>query len=85
MLCPGYQEAIRTSPPPREVMQEGLGGEVLVEFTVTPSGTVRNPIPISSTNPKLNRWALATVLTKIRCQGQAQAVQLRVPISVRFE
>ncbi len=85
VVCPGYQDAIRMSPPPREVMQEGIGGEVLVEFTVTPNGTVRNPIPISSTNPKLNRWALATVLTKIRCQGQAQAVQLRVPISVRFE
>ncbi len=85
ILCPGYQDAIRNSPPPREVMAEGLGGEVLVEFTVMPNGTVRNPIPISSTNLKLNRWALSTVLTKIRCQGQTQPVQLRVPISVRFE
>ncbi len=85
VLCPGHQDAIRASAPPREVLAEGVGGEVLVEFTVTPSGVVRNPIPISFTNPRLNRWALHTVLTQIRCQPQAHAVQLRVPISVRFE
>lgn len=85
VVCPGYQDAIRSSTPPREALQEGIGGEVLVEFTVAPDGTVRNPIPIRSTNPRLNRWALATVLTKIRCQGQTQPVQLRVPIGLRFE
>lgn len=85
VICPGYKGAIRSSAPPREVMLEGVGGEVVVEFTVLPNGSVRNPIPISSTNPALNRWALNTVQQKIRCQGQLQPVQLRVPISVRFE
>jgi len=85
IICPGYQHAIRASPPPRQVVLARMGGEVLVEFTVQPDGSIQNPRVITTTNHQLNRWALRTVEHSMRCIGQNQPMQLRLPIKLTFD
>ncbi len=48
---------------PRRATQRGIEGWVLVEFTITPSGAVTNPVVIDSEPPGIfNRSALRTIV-----------------------
>ena len=47
---------------PRRAMSRGMSGHVIVEFTVTRTGTVRDPIVVESTSSIFERAALAAVL-----------------------
>jgi len=47
---------------PRRAMSRGMSGHVIVEFTVTRTGTVRDPFVVESTSSIFERAALAAVL-----------------------
>ncbi|HRK57927.1 MAG TPA: energy transducer TonB, partial [Burkholderiaceae bacterium] len=85
IVCPGYQEALAEHSPPRALLRSGQGGEVLVEFTVMRDGTLQDVHVVSSTNPRLNHWAISGVSRKLRCAPQPQPVKLRLPIRLRFD
>lgn len=47
---------------PRRALSRGIEGHVIVEFTVTRAGTVRDPVVVESTSSVFERAALAAVL-----------------------
>jgi protein TonB len=69
---------------PREALLDGIQGEVLIEFTVSASGAIKNVEIKSSSNRIFNRPALAAVQSKLSCQGQGQDVRVQAPISFKI-
>jgi protein TonB len=69
---------------PRQALLDGVEGEVLIEFTVTASGEIKNVEIKSSTNRIFNRPALAVVQSKLTCQGQGQDVRVQAPVSFKI-
>lgn len=58
-----YLPIVKVAPVyPRRALSRGLEGHVIVEFTVTRTGTVRDPVVIESTNSVFERAALAACL-----------------------
>jgi periplasmic protein TonB len=58
-----YMPIVQVAPQyPRRAAERGLEGHVLLEFTVTRQGTVRDPIVIESTNSVFDRAAVDAVL-----------------------
>lgn len=58
-----YLPIVKVSPVyPRRALQRGIEGHVIVEFTVTRQGTVRDPFVVESTSSLLERAALEAVL-----------------------
>jgi protein TonB len=85
VVCPGYTETIRAALQyPREALLENIEGEVVIEFTVTASGQVKDAIPRNSTNRIFNRPAIAAAL-KIQCQGQGQDIRVSLPVSFKMK
>lgn len=58
-----YLPIVKVSPIyPRRALQRGIEGHVIVEFTVTRQGTVRDPFVVESTSSLLEKAALEAVL-----------------------
>lgn len=58
-----YLPIVKVAPVyPRRALQRGIEGHVIVEFTVTPLGTVRDPFVVESTSSLLEKAALEAVL-----------------------
>ena len=60
-----------------------LEGEVVIEFTVTASGQVKDPVIKSSTNRLFNRASMA-VIDRLTCQGQGQDVRVQAAIGFKL-
>jgi protein TonB len=84
VVCPNYLEAMRSIVYPREARLEGIEGEVVVEFTVSAAGQVRDPVIRSSTNRVFNRVSLSVVQSRLQCQGQGQDIRVQAPISFKL-
>ena len=83
-VCPNHLD-IRTSVPfPPQALRLGLSGDVLVEFTVSPSGAIINIGVVKSTNRVFNDAATEAV-AKFRCAGQGRDVRVSVPFNFRLE
>ncbi len=58
-----YLPIVKVAPVyPRRALQRGIEGHVIVEFTVTRQGTVRDPFVVESTSSLLEKAALDAVL-----------------------
>ena len=54
-----YLPIVKVAPQyPRRALARGLEGEVLVQYTVTKQGSVRDPVVVQSTNSVFDRAAL---------------------------
>jgi protein TonB len=84
VVCPNYVQVMQSIVYPREALLDGIEGEVLIEFTVTGSGEIKNVEIKSSTNRIFNRAALAAVQGKLTCQGQGQDVRVQAPVSFKI-
>jgi protein TonB len=74
VVCPDYKAAIQKSLVyPREALLDGIQGQVVLTFTVTASGQVKDVAIKSSSNRVFNRAALAAV-RQVSCAGQGQDV-----------
>lgn len=69
-------------PPQAERM--GLSGDVVVDFTVAPDGSIKNVAVARSSNAVFNAAATAAV-AKLKCSGQGQDVRVRVPFAFRLD
>jgi len=69
---------------PRQALLDGVEGEVLIEFTVTASGEIKNVEIKSSSNRIFNRAALNAVQSGLNCQGQGQEVRVQAPVSFKI-
>jgi len=84
VVCPNYVEVMSSIVYPREALLDGIQGEVLIEFTVTADGQIKNVEIKSSSNRIFNRTALTAVQSKLACQGQGQDVRVQAPVSFKI-
>ena len=80
IACANAQEVMQAIPYPREALLDNIQGEVVVEFTITSSGQIKDAVIKSSTNRIFNRVALNAVQTRLVCQGQSQDSRAVLPI-----
>ena len=83
VVCPNYTDAIQSMGYPREALKENIEGEVVIEFTVTASGQVKDPVIKSSSNRAFNRASLAAV-SQLSCTGQGQDIRVQAPLSFKL-
>jgi len=83
VACGNYREVMSQITYPREAQLQNLTGEVVIEFTVTPSGQIKDAEIKSSTNRIFNRPSMAAV-NQMRCQGQAQDIRVQLPIGFKL-
>jgi protein TonB len=84
VVCPNYRQVMSRIVYPREALRAGLQGEVIVEFTVTGNGRIRDPAIRSSTHRVFNRASLAAI-ADLQCQGQGRDLTVQAPIGFRLD
>jgi protein TonB len=85
VVCSNYASVMGDAAYPREAQRAGLDrGEALVQFTVAPSGLVKDIKVVHATNPIFARNSVR-IVAEYRCQGQAQDVLVQVPFGYRLE
>jgi protein TonB len=83
VACANYREVMSTIQYPREALLDGIEGEVVIEFTVTGNGQIRDPVIKSSSHRVFNRVSLA-VVNRLQCQGQGQDIRVQAPVSFKI-
>ena len=83
VVCPNYTDVMSSITYPREAIKENLEGEVVIEFTVTANGQVKDTVIKSSSNRVFNRASMA-VVSELKCQGQGQDIRAQAPISFKL-
>jgi protein TonB len=84
VVCPNHLAVRSRVPYPPLALQQGLNGEVLIEFTVGVGGEIGNVQVLKSSNAMFERAASGAV-RGLRCVGQGQPVRVRVPFAFRVE
>ena len=84
VVCPNYVQVMSAISYPREALLDGIEGEVLIEFTVTGSGEIKNVEIKSSSNRIFNRVALGAIQSGLTCKGQGQDVRVQAPVSFKI-
>ena len=80
VACPNYLDVINRVQLPPQAQRLGMNGDVLVEFTLSPTGVVGDITITKSSNRIFNAVAIAAV-AKFQCVGQGQVERVRLPIS----
>jgi len=84
VACPNHLEVQGRVAYPPQALRLGLSGEVEVEFTVSPTGSVAD-IGIARSSNKLFNNAATSAVSQFRCVGQGQPVRVRVPFVFRLD
>jgi protein TonB len=70
---------------PREAQRQGIErGEATIQFTLTPSGEVKDIKAIRSTHQIFARNSIR-IVSEYKCQGQGREVTVTVPFAYRLE
>lgn len=79
IACPNSQKVRTEIQYPKEAIQKGIAGEVLIEFTVDGrSGEIRDMKVLSSSNRVFDRVSLNAVKS-FNCNAQGRDVRVQVP------
>lgn len=81
--CQNYREVLGAIVYPREALLEGIEGTVVIEFTVSANGQIRDPVIRQSTNRVFNRVSLSTV-SRLNCAAQGRDIRVQAPIDFRI-
>ncbi len=84
VVCPNYVQVMSSISYPREALLDGIEGDVLLEFTVTGSGEIKDVEIKSSSNRIFNRVALGAIQSGLTCKGQGQDVRVQAPVSFKI-
>jgi protein TonB len=85
VVCPNHKTVMGEVAFPRDAIRQGIDrGEALIEFTVAPSGAIKDAHVVSASNPIFARNSLR-IISEYRCQGRGQDVLVRVPFSYKLE
>lgn len=79
VACSNYREVMSSISYPREALKEGLEGNVLLEFTVSANGEIKDVVIKSSSNRVFNRASMA-VVGQLSCQSGGQDIRVQAPI-----
>ncbi|HZX33057.1 MAG TPA: energy transducer TonB [Rhodocyclaceae bacterium] len=82
VACPNFRSVAPKMPPQAERM--GLSGDVVVEFTVTADGQVRD-VGVARTSNTVFNGAATQAVAQYRCVGQGKDVKVRQQISFRVD
>lgn len=83
VACANYREVMSSIQYPREALLDGIEGDVLIEFTVTASGKIKDPQIRQSSHRIFNRVSL-NVVQRLQCQGQGQDIRVQAPVSFKI-
>jgi protein TonB len=82
--CPNHLAVRSRVPYPPLAQRQGIGGEVLVEFTVGAGGEIGNITVLKSSSPIFESTVINAV-GQFQCVGQGHPVRVRVPFAFRLE
>lgn len=83
IACANYREVMQSIVYPREALQNGTEGEVVIEFTVGANGAVKDVVIKSSSNRVFNRASMA-VVGQLQCQSAGQDIRVQAPVSFKI-
>lgn len=85
VACSNYSNVMGDVAYPREAIRQGIDkGEALIQFTVGPSGAVKDIKVINSTHPIFARNSVR-IVGEFKCQGQGHDVLVQVPFGYKLE
>jgi protein TonB len=85
VACSNFTAVMGDSGFPREAIRQGIDkGEVLIQFTLSASGEIKDMKVLKSTHPVFARNSLR-VVGEYKCQGQGKDVQVLAPFSYKLE
>jgi protein TonB len=82
--CPDSTRIRQSLDYPPKALQDGISGNVLVQFVVAANGATSNFEVIHAAHPLLNQAALAAV-HRFNCIGQGRDVLVQVPFEFKVE
>jgi protein TonB len=83
IACANYREVMSSIVYPREALQSGTEGEVVIEFTVAANGQIKDVVIKTSSNRVFNRASMA-VVGQLSCQSGGQDIRVQAPISFKI-
>ena len=83
IACANYRDVMSSIVYPREALQSGTEGEVIIEFTVGANGQIKDVVIKSSSNRVFNRASMA-VVNQLSCQSGGQDIRVQAPISFKI-
>jgi protein TonB len=85
VVCSNYATVMGDAGFPREATRQGLEkGEAVVQFTVGPTGAIRDVRVISASHPVFARSSVR-IVAEYKCQGQGRDILVQVPFGYRIE
>ena len=85
VACANYREVMSSIVYPRDALQSGTEGEVVIEFTVGANGQIKDAVIKSSSNRMFNRSSMAVVSQMevvVQKDPPDQGADLQVPCSL---
>ncbi len=84
VACANYLEVMKAIPYPREALLSNMNGDVVIEFTITANGQIRDAMIKSSTNRVFNRNALNAVQNGgLQCQSGGRDIRVTAEIGFK--
>ena len=83
IACANYREVMQSIVYPKEALQNGTEGDVVIEFTVAANGQIKDVVIKSSSNRVFNRSSMA-VVSQLSCQSGGQDIRVQAPISFKI-
>ena len=85
VACSNYREVVSEAVYPRQARRLGIpGGDVLMQFTLTANGQIRDIKALRATH-RVFAQASARVIGSFKCLGQGRDVIVTVPFSYKLE
>jgi protein TonB len=85
VACSNYNTVMGDAGFPKDALRLGLErGDAVVQFSLSPTGEVRDIKTIRASHPAFGR-ASARIVAEYKCQGQGREVIVQVPFSYKLE
>jgi protein TonB len=85
VVCSNFRTVMGDASFPRDAARAGLEkGEALIQFTLTPSGEIKDVKSIRATHASFARNSIR-IVGEYKCQGQGREVVVQVPFSYKLE
>ena len=85
VVCSNFQTVMGDVAYPRDAQRQGIEkGEALIQFTLSPTGEVKNITVISASHQIFARNSVR-IVGEYKCQGQGREVTVRVPFGYKLQ
>ena len=85
VVCSNFQTVMGDVAYPREAQRQGIEkGEALIQFTLSPTGEVKNITVISASHQIFARNSVR-IVGEYKCQGQGRELTVRVPFGYKLQ